>query len=144
MRSLSIFLLTLVALGVKGQSAEPFKGANKIIFECRDSGEDLYVRLGKHLISKGYLIIADKDFLNIRTKRRSFSDFSVYVYTVNSIVENNKVSFTIEIADGSVDSSRTMAWRYAAMPLGIGKHAYEHFLEYMAGFEKTNVYYEAY
>lgn len=137
-------MLTLATLGVKGQSTQPFKGANKIIFECKDSGEDLYVRLGKHLISKGYMIIADKDFLNIRTKNRSFSDFSNYVYAINSIIENNRVSFTIDIADGSANSSRTMAWRHATWPAGISKGAYEHFLAYMIGFDKLNVYYEEY
>lgn len=144
MRVLSILILTLAALGVKGQATQPFKGANKIIFECQDSGEDLYIRLGKHLISKGYTIIADKDFLNIRTKSRSISDLSHFVYTVNSIVENNKVSFTIDVTDGSSAAPRTIAWRYAAWPGWISENTYEHFLEHMAGFEKLNVYYEKY
>lgn len=94
-------MLTLATLGVKGQSAVPFKGANKIIFECKDSGEDLYVGPGKHLISKGYMTVADKDFLNIRTKTRNISDeFSAYAYAVNSIVENNKMSLPLTLRSG--------------------------------------------
>jgi hypothetical protein len=144
MRSLFVLTLSLTAILARAQSEEPFKGANKIIFECKDSAENLYVRLGKHLISKGYAITGDKDFLNIKTRRRGISKFSPYTYTVNSIVQDNRVMVTIDLSGVRDGTFQTIDWEYSTMPVVIGKSVHEHFLEHMAAFEKTKIYYDRY
>lgn len=73
MRTVIILLFSLIAIAARGQFELPFKGANRIVFVCTDSTEDLYKRLGRHLIFKGYVIETDKDFLNIKTKDRAMS-----------------------------------------------------------------------
>lgn len=144
MRLLYVFILCLAAMTASAQSEEPFKGANQIIFECRDSAENLYLRLGKHLISKGYAITGEKDFLNIKTQVRGISRYSSHLYTINSIVQGNRIVFTIDLSGISEGTLQTVAWEYAMMPKIIGMSAYKQFLEYMAGFERTRVYYNKY
>jgi hypothetical protein len=137
-------ILSLTAILARAQSEELFEGASKIIFECPDSAENLYMKLGKHLISKGYVITGDKDFLNIKTESRSISRFTPHTYTVNSIIQGNRITFTINLA-GTVDgTSHTIGWEYLKMPRATGTSAYKAFISSMAGFERSKVYYDKY
>lgn len=131
-----ILVLSLITIGANGQTEKPFKGANKIIFECADSTDNLYKRLGRHLVANGYVIITDKDFLSINTKERGMSQYS-YTYKINSVIKKNRVLFTMTV-------SLTSMWDWDYSNSLPNKIMYSDFMKAMEGFERLKTYYEKY
>jgi len=142
MRFLTI-LIVLITTTVYGQSDLPFKGANRIVFVCSDSTMDLYQRLGQHLISKGYSIEPNKDFLNIKTKDREMSKYS-FTFRINSVIQHNRILVTMDISGTVLGTSATIDWEYSKASTNTNKIVHDDFIRSMEGFDRTNVYYEKY
>ncbi len=109
-----VVMLCLVTVAAFGQTDVPFKGANGIVFVCADSTETLYLRLGRYLLSKGYAIDGDKDFLNIHTKDRGIPK-TAFVFSVNCVVQANRILFTMDISGMVSGTSGTIDWEHGKM-----------------------------
>lgn len=136
------FVLCLLTVSVRGQSELPFKGANRIIFICSDSTTNIYNRLGQHLISKGFFIESNKDFLNIKTKERSLSRYSGD-YVINCSIQDNRILFTMGYsADLGGFGSVRGDWKYAKHE--TLKVLHDDFIKAMEGFDRIKTIYEKY
>jgi len=142
MKSAIVLFLSLIAIVANGQTETPFKGANRIVFECADSTDNLYKRLGQHLGLKGYSLIADKDFLTINTKEREASN-NWCTYVINSIVQKNRIVFTIHMYFNRIANAPT-SWDWVYSNAQSNKIMYGDFMKAMEGFERLKIYYEKY
>lgn len=141
--SLLSILTFLIATASFGQTELPFKGANRIVFVCSDSTTELYQRLGQHLISKGYTIETNKDFLNIKTKDREMSKYA-FAFRINSVIQENRILFTMDISGTVLGTSSTIDWKYAKASTNSNRIVHDDFIRSMEGFERTKMYYEKY
>ena len=94
---LGIILLSITNLCIAQESSEPFKKANTIIIKSDFSGEEAFMKWGKHLVQNGYSFSNnDKTFLTLKTEPRNTSKYNADFIFISSISDDGLITIKIK------------------------------------------------
>lgn len=147
MRTLLVTAALLLTANFSFGQSEPFKGATTIMITCSDSGDDLYKRVGQHLISKGAIIDkSSPEFLTITTAPIETSRYNLLFYVTATIIKEKvrvNTFYKINVDNlAGVGASSFDKWEYRAGKDNAMNVVYLDIMKLIDGFPNTSIEYQ--
>ena len=141
--SMSILTLLIGSGNSIAQTTEPFKGSKIILITCADSSEALFTRRGKHFTGKGIFIeSSNKDFLTMKTAPIETTKYNI-VFTVNSIITDNRIRVTVGYRINSPSFSSTFEpWGYEKGKGSVQNVIWVDVVNLLTDFDKISLTYQ--